>query len=116
MNQTLYRSLLALEQKLLDPAVRASRHAVEPLLADEFRETGRSGKVYSKAEILDLLAQKDHTAPIAMDGFAATLLGPEAALATYSAEVEGKRSHHSSVWVFRRGRWQMLHHQGTPAA
>ncbi|RRA48394.1 DUF4440 domain-containing protein [Acidipila sp. EB88] len=113
---TLCQALAGLEERLLDPAVRKQRSAVTALLTEEFREVGRSGRVYTRDQILDLLEQ-EAPASIRMEQFAATPLGPEAALATYvSIAKDGTRTHRSSVWLYREGRWQMLFHQGTPGA
>ncbi len=117
MNRTLTQALLTLELLLLDPAVRGNRAAVAVLLAEEFREFGRSGRAYGKVETLDLLSAEPEAAPpITLDKFRAEPLGETAALVTYlSVHAEG-RARRSSVWVWRDGRWQMLFHQGTAAA
>lgn len=120
MHRTLHHTLFALEQRLLDPAMRTDRAAISFLLAEEFHEVGKSGRLYDRAVILDRLsAESSHLGPpphVTFESFEATLLGPEAALAVYIS-VHGKtRVHRVSVWVYRDGRWQMLHHQGTPSA
>ena len=95
-------TLQALERQLLDPATRKDWAAVTALLADDFREFGKSGRAYTKAEILELAE------------FHAVPLGPEAALVTYCSMEAGAMARRCSVWVWRNGLWQMLFHQGTP--
>jgi hypothetical protein len=51
-----------------------------------------------------------------MSHFYVTPLGEGAALATYHITTTNSTSHHSSIWVQRDNRWQMLFHQGTIAA
>ena len=113
MNETLCHMLLSLEERLLDPEVRRDGGRLAALLADDFREFGKSGRVYDRESILALLAVEVAQA-ISIEAFTAELLGPEAALATYiSQTVDGQRVRRSSVWIYRQGRWQMLFHQGT---
>ncbi len=113
MNETLAHILLALEERLLDPDVSKQPKAVAAMLAEDFREFGKSGRLYDRESILALLAA-EVPQPIAVEEFRAQLLGSEAALATYvSRAADGKQARRSSVWVYREGRWQMLFHQGT---
>jgi hypothetical protein len=96
------------EASLLTNAVRKDRARVSGMLADEFREFGRSGTVYTKAEILNFLGAEEENQPVA-DGVA---------LVTYRSERtelggETVRALRSSLWVWREERWQMVFHQGT---
>jgi hypothetical protein len=105
--------LRALELQLMDPAIRKDREQVSTLLADEFREFGSSGQVWSRVSILDLLAsEEDYTVPVVKD-FATQRIGPETALVTYRTISSKTSSLRSSIWVWRGERWQMLFHQGT---
>ena len=115
MNRTLHSTLLALEQRLLDPSTRRNRTAMEHLLATEFQETGKSGTRYDRAAILDRLASETPRVETALQEFRAAALGPESALVTYISVVDGARAYRSSVWIYRESRWQILHHQGTLA-
>ena len=115
MNRTLHDALLRLELQLLDPAIRKERAAVAALLADEFCEVGRSGRVYTKPQILDELASEPERA-MELEDFTVVALGETAALATYRSVHGDAKACRSSVWVWRDGRWQMLYHQGTAAA
>lgn len=113
MNETLAHVLLSLEERLLNPDTRKQPKAVATMLADDFQEVGKGGRLYDRESILELLAA-EMPQPIAAEEFRAQLLGPEAALATYvSRAADGGQARRSSVWVYRDGRWQMLFHQGT---
>jgi len=117
--------LLHLEQQLMDPVFRKDRERVSVLLAEEFREFGSSGRVWSRAAILDLLIAEEPRPAPAVEDFTIQRIVPGAALATYRAVREGvdagavsravNSSLRSSLWVWRGGRWQMLFHQGTRA-
>jgi hypothetical protein len=111
--------LFDLERQLMDPAFRRNREQVSALLAEDFREFGSSGHVWSRATILDLLASEEaYTVPVVED-FAMQQISPETALVTYRTLSAGTASDapqitlRSSLWVLRKNRWQVLFHQGT---
>lgn len=129
MPRDLKRTLKDLEELLLVSAVRKDAKKVSSLLAAEFREYGSSGRIYSKAEIVEML-QSEPSTDISLMDFEIQPLGDRAVLATYRAvkQVPGStpestpestsgslavESLRSSIWVFREERWQMLFHQGT---
>jgi hypothetical protein len=110
--------LRQMEEELFQPEVRRSPGKISAYLAEEFREFGSSGHIYTKAEILaELSSESPRT--ITLDNFQCEALAPDVALVTYRSTrtialgipVHANRS---SLWVFRQGRWQMLFHQGTP--
>ena len=110
--------LLHLERQLMDPVFRKNREQVSALLAEDFREFGSSGRVWSRAAILDLLANEEaYTAPVVED-FAMQRISPETALVTYrtlradAASDAPQITLRSSLWVLRGERWQVLFHQG----
>ena len=111
-NATLHAVLLALEQRLLDPIVRKQPAMAGALLAEEFREFGKGGRVYGKRKILALLAQEPEMA-IAIEDFEVTRLSETSALATYRSVAAEGQARRSSVWVWREGCWLMIFHQGT---
>ena len=109
--------LRELEASLLKNEVRKNASRVSELLADEFREFGRSGTVYTKAEILNFLGAEEESL-IAMEEFACQPVAEGVALVTYRTERtepggETVRALRSSLWVWREERWQMVFHQGT---
>lgn len=118
--------LRRLEEELLRPEVRRSRAALEALLAPDFVEIGRSGRVYDRATIVAALASEAGAGsdrPVArIEDFTVRLLAPDVALATYRStrgaeSGAGPRTHarRSSTW--RRepgGAWRLAFHQATP--
>jgi hypothetical protein len=113
----LAEELRPLEESLLSQVVRRDAARVSHLLADEFREFGASGRIFSKAEIIELL-QFEPPQALTMREYTCKSITEDLALVTYRtiraaeghAPVEAIRS---SLWIMRHGRWQMLFHQGT---
>jgi hypothetical protein len=105
----IHDEILAAEQRLLDPEVRASPAALSPLIADEFFEFGSSGRTYTREDVIaQLLAAPNFT--VAMTEFRVLVLTPDVALATYRTG----RSLRSSIWRREGGSWRIVFHQGTP--
>ena len=106
--------LLGLEERLVYPDVRASTELID-LLVDEFREFGSSGRVFTRDEIVDLLAA-EASREITLHDFRCEAISSDVALVTYRSSSESGEVLRSSLWVCRDGRWRMLFHQGTKAA
>ena len=110
-------TLRELEEQLLNPAVRKDRERISSLLADDFREFGSSGRIFSKEDILVAMSNES-TERIALNNFHAKAVAHDVFLVTYRAARGGlasgpsRTSLRSSVWVMRNARWQMLFHQG----
>jgi hypothetical protein len=115
--------LLDLERRL---AVRdfAGSAGPDALLAPDFREFGSSGRVFSRGEVLRVLANDAAGAPadVAIDDGEVRLVASGVAVVTYRAErrnADGSpplRTLRSSVWELSPDGWLMVFHQGTPAA
>lgn len=106
-----------LEEMLLQSAVRRNAAKIAELLAEDFREFGSSGRVFSRAEIIAAL-QKEDPAHWSLSDFDAKQLSEFLVLVTYSATRMSNNSPpaqslRSSLWALRESRWQMLFHQGT---
>jgi len=105
------------ERALLEPQARKSP-LVERLLADDFVELGSSGRRFDRAQAVAALRAEIPVEVTASD-FEVRLLSSEIALVTYRARRHGAPpvdTLRSSIWQVREGRWQMVFHQGTPAA
>jgi hypothetical protein len=104
----------ALELRLLDPAVRRDRAAVDRLLHPEFVEFGASGRVWDKASVLDSLSVDSGPSPVVSD-LRSERLSPDAVLVTYRAQRPGATaSLRASVWLRDAEGWRVRFHQGTP--
>jgi hypothetical protein len=114
---TIAEEIHQLEMQLLEPSVRASPERLDELLAEEFVELGASGRTCDKKRTLAHLA-RESPVEFSVRDFQVCELGPGVALATYRARTKRAGellfSLRSSIWVRRRGRWQVRFHQGTP--
>lgn len=111
-----------LEEELLELSVRGSPEAASRLLADDFVEFGRSGRIYGKQDVIGSLASEGAgtTGVPAASDFDLKSLADDVVLLTYRSlrrGMDGEEQHslRSSIWKFSDGRWQMVFHQGTPA-
>ena len=113
--------LRELEERLLQPEVRASHQELSRLLADEFLEFGSSGRTYNKPGILAALSSEEPSS-MSLTDFRCRIQTADVALVTYrstgilppGSPTPSRASHRSSLWIRRDGRWQLLFHQGTP--
>ena len=108
--------LRLLEEGLWREETRFDSGWMEDVLAPDFFEFGRSGRVYGRQDTLDTEAQPiDAELPL-MD-FRARLLDPNLAQVTYvSAVTYGdveELANRSSIWSRTETGWQLRFHQGT---
>lgn len=118
MTDELKEKIHGLEEQLLQPEVRRDPGQLSELIADDFIEYGRSGKVYRKKDVMELLP----AAPgieMEMEEYHARTLSPQVVLLSYrltsheEESSEGSRSERSSIWRLTDGRWQIVFHKGT---
>jgi hypothetical protein len=113
--------LLALERQILEAQKHCDYEVIAALLAADFREVGSSGRIYTKTEILEAIREVE-VLDYSLEQPRATSLGQNCVLLTYVATLRRcrgaceslQRSHRSSIWIERDGKWQVLYHQGTP--
>lgn len=110
-------TILALEEQLLTHEVRRDSLRLQQLLADDFLETGASGRQWNKTQSIEALLQEDFLTR-AISDFAARQLADGIVLATYRCEcfsVEGYQagSLRSSLWRRKGDSWELVYHQGT---
>ena len=101
----------SLEKKLLVSTTRKSINILDELLADDFKEFGKSGLVYNKQDILSRLpveASKEFNAKY----FEVKSLGNTAYLINFRTLENGIEVLRSSIWKSIDGRLQMVFHQG----
>lgn len=116
----LTETLLNLERMLATRSTAAAGTSLGDLLADDFREFGRSGKVWTKATILPELAGDSIADAFHISDFKVQRLSDSIALVTYLAHRTFENepdmlTNRSSIW--RRDMdndWRMVFHQGTP--
>ena len=117
-NKATHEELLRLEKSLLDPSVRKSVAEINKLLADEFIEFGKSGKIHTKSDEMKGLPTGEEF-KYKMDSFQSKQLAKDVVLVTYKITIKEKidrtaiSSLRSSIWKLIKNRWQIVFHQGT---
>ena len=114
------QELQRLEEELLRPEVRRCPEKMAALLADDFLEFGRSGRIYDKVNILETVAQQCD-GRLSLSQFSAQALAPSVVLVTYWStlcDANGNERHslRSSIWTRTEKGWRLVFHQGTPMA
>ena len=110
------QQLIELEWALWRAETRFDPEFMERTLAADFREFGRSGRVYERA---DTLAVSGDSIEAELRDFQLAMLADDVALMTYVSEVRHgvlDLANRTSIWVRRDGRWQLRFHQGTPTS
>ena len=116
-DEELTKLLVDLEAALLDTAVRQNAQAVSALLHPDFFEFGRSGRSWTRSQIIERSA--DSSMPrTEISSAAAVLLADNLALLTYRStnSATGDSTLRSSLWVLQGASWLLRFHQGTPCA
>ncbi len=124
ISKELEEKLIANERSILAALKRRDLSAVAAALADGFHEIGKSGKSYSKAEILDALKDPAAITDYSLEQFRLLRVSASCMIVTYIATVrrrlqgkeEATRAYRSSTWIEQAGSWRMIFHQGTPIA
>ena len=103
----LRRRLLALELALARRDEAAIPGGYEAVLAPDFLEIGSSGRLWTRAEILEALHAEPPNPSISIEAFEVADLGPDLVLASYdtlgiTSDGEERRSRRSSIWVRQR--------------
>jgi hypothetical protein len=119
MMERLLDTLRTLEVALHQPAVRSDRGRLDALLHPAFREFGRSGVMYTRAEILAEFATAQQRYTVWSQDFVAESISDDLVLLTYrSAHANGagvldRHAIRASLWQRTERGWQMRFHQGT---
>jgi hypothetical protein len=107
----------ALENAIWAAASACDRAAIERLLAPDFFEMARSGRRYSREELLTDTSEgrpSEHR----LHGLQTKAVAPGVALVTYTSETrypdEIQWADRSTLWAETPEGWQARFHQGTP--
>lgn len=104
---------MAAELELMSVAVRKDSVRLRELLHRDFVEIGRSGRRWTRDEVIAALpAERDRTPP-EVDEWNFVALSSDLVLVTYRASGVSARSRHASVWDISGARPVMRFHQGT---
>ncbi|MDZ7786189.1 MAG: DUF4440 domain-containing protein [Candidatus Saccharibacteria bacterium] len=116
LNETDLRELEKLEESLWERKTRFDNDYMRSVLADDFLEFGRSGKVYDLEESLSAPDQ-EIKAKLPLKDFSVHQIDETVALVTYVSQVEYDSlevSNRSSLWQNTGEGWKLKFHQGTP--
>jgi uncharacterized protein YndB with AHSA1/START domain len=117
----LLEQLRGLETELHRVETRQHRGRMDRLLHPDFVEVGRSGRRYSRREILEESSAGGVLEPVHAQNFELEELGQGIALLTYRSAHVGpsgdlfRHTLRTSLWIETPGGWRMRFHQGTPS-
>jgi len=107
---TVTDQVVALERALLTDDLRSDRAATAALLHPDWQEIGRSGRLWTREEILDEIAP---IKPVDLEVISVEELSADTILLVWRASADGRSTLRSSLWVRSGGGWQQRFHQGT---
>ncbi len=116
--KTLNETIKKLEKSLQVPDFRKNPVKLSHLIADEFIEIGKSGKVWNKSDLIEVLINETST-EITMTDFSLSPLSENLMLVIYTAIQSTKdgspdvKSKRSSIWKLFDNDWKIIFHQGT---
>jgi ribonuclease HI len=105
--------VIAMERALLTDEVRGDRAAVAALLHPAWQEVGRSGRLWSRDDMLDAIGPGE---PVSLDVVSVERVDRDTILLVWRALADGRSTLRSSLWVrtgTSDGPWQQRFHQGT---
>ena len=116
----MHQEILALETALARRDLAALPGGPGAVLHEEFLEVGASGRRWTRAETLAMLAEAPEI-QVAIDEVAFLELASDVVLLTYrlrrtGPEGLGPGTIRSSIWVRTGARWQVRFHRGTRGA
>ena len=91
-------AVLRAETELLTSTLRCDADRVGALLAPDFVEIGRSGRRWTRAEVIAALADEPPREAPVIDQWECRQLSAGLMLATYVLHERGQDSYHSSIW------------------
>ncbi len=117
--EELKNTIYELETSLLKPEVRSSFDQLNHLLADDFKEFGSSGLVYTKQSVLERLPSNTDKVIYVVSDFEIKNLSKEVVMANFKTDrvindTEKASSLRTSLWRKEDSGWRMFFHQGTP--
>jgi hypothetical protein len=109
--------LTGLEEAMWRSATRFDPQFQNERFAEDFMEMGRSGRVYSREQVISL-ESREIRAVLPLHGLTLRALDESTAQLTYNSQVQYgevvEYARRSSIWSRTRRGWVMRFHQGTP--
>jgi len=98
------------------PEHGTTRAAFEAMTAEEFWETGASGRRYSREFVIDTVLQR-YSGPYEdvwrTEDFYCQCIAPDHYLLTYTLHQGPRKTRRATLWRRQQGRWVAVYHQGT---
>lgn len=119
LTEELKDQLYRLEEDLWRAETRYDRALMDKCFASDFFEFGRSGRTYTRTELLPVAGETGEI-PITLPlpNFKISAIDQNSVLITYQSELKGNGTHEcanrASIWTKIDGQWQLRFHQGTP--
>jgi hypothetical protein len=114
-----YGALMRLEEAMWREETRFDKAFMERALAPDFFEFGRSGRTYTRQQILDF-PREPIASQLPLEDFRVRLLDANTAQLTYNSKVRNQDvmecGRRSSIWSRSGDTWVLRFHQGTPYA
>lgn len=121
MDHPTLSKITALEESLWRAETRFDDTLMDRTFAPDFVEFGRSGKIYTRAEMFfGQMEGATLNATLPLRAFKARFIAQDVIQTTYVSEViyEGhlERGNRASLWSRKGNSWHLRFHQGTPVA
>lgn len=107
--------LQELEEALWRSVTRGDHEWMDSVLAPDFAEHGRSGRVYDREASLAVDVPEVIEIELPLTDFNVRAISEDVALVTYVSVEPRGRSNRSSLWRHDGSRWLLEFHQGTPS-
>jgi hypothetical protein len=108
-------TVVALERELLDPACRVDPDRVAALLADDFVEIGKSGRVWSRDDVVAALAAEPGMDGITIGPMSGQQIAVGHVVVRYTTHHDGgpRTVHRTGWWRQSTHGWRCWFHQAT---
>ena len=117
------KKLLSVQEELASrepifhrPELGTSREVFEAMTADEFWETGASGKRYSRDFVIDTVVKRyedGYEDDWSAEDFYCQVVSPDHYLLSYTLHQGDRTTRRSTLWRSTGNHWIAVYHQGT---
>ncbi len=115
-SDALYSTLELYERALANRDQGLVKTPLTSLIADKFEEIGQSGKRITQKDVLSWLMSPENIPDIELQNFRFEVISDNSILVKYESLSRRGLVYRSSLWIKKIENWQMIYHQGTPAA
>ncbi|WP_424983167.1 DUF4440 domain-containing protein [Maritalea sp. S77] len=119
LTEELKEQLYRLEEDLWRAETRYNRAEMDKCFAPDFFEFGRSGRTYTRDELLRAAGETGEIpVRLPLPNFKITAIDENSVLVTYLSELTRhgttERANRASLWTKTNDQWQLRFNQGTP--